>query len=79
MEEMVFGHLRLLIVRFRYGSFGWYVAMARRFLLIDDEERLRGVMAWIIGIQGEGFDVEQADKKSRLAMLETALLLYSPI
>lgn len=33
----------------------------KRVLLIDDEEKLRNLMARIIGLEGEGFDVVQAD------------------
>jgi DNA-binding NtrC family response regulator len=32
-----------------------------RILLIDDEEKLRNLMARIIGLEGEGFEVTQAD------------------
>ncbi|GGC42465.1 sigma-54-dependent Fis family transcriptional regulator [Parapedobacter defluvii] len=32
----------------------------KRLLLIDDEEKLRNLLARIIGVQGEGFQVEQA-------------------
>ena len=33
----------------------------KRVLLIDDEEKLRNLMARVIGLEGEGFDVVQAD------------------
>jgi DNA-binding NtrC family response regulator len=33
----------------------------KRVLLIDDEEKLRHLMARVIGLEGEGFDVVQAD------------------
>lgn len=44
--------------------------MSKRILLIDDEEKLRGLMARIIGVNGEGFEVEQADslKSARLKL-----------
>jgi len=44
--------------------------MSKRILLIDDEEKLRGLMARIIGVNGEGFAVEQADslKSARLKL-----------
>lgn len=44
--------------------------MAKRILLIDDEEKLRALMARIIGVNGEGFDVEQSNslKSARLKL-----------
>ncbi|MEP7278646.1 MAG: sigma-54 dependent transcriptional regulator [Bacteroidota bacterium] len=42
----------------------------KRVLLIDDEEKLRNLMARIIGLEGEGFEVVQADNaKSALKKL----------
>ena len=32
----------------------------KRLLLIDDEEKLRNLLARVIGVQGEGFQVDQA-------------------
>src|SRR5690606_24597480 len=47
--------------------------MSKRILLIDDEEKLRSLMARIIGVNGEGFEVEQADslKSARLKLSRT--------
>ncbi|MGK6352158.1 sigma-54-dependent transcriptional regulator [Parapedobacter sp. DT-150] len=53
--------------------------MARRVLLIDDETKLRNLMARIIGIQGEGFEVEQSDSlkaaRQKLAKAEFDVII----